>query len=141
MTRLRGPIGGLGGRAGRVRRAEADYQQLEAQLLRAPAAQREALAEALGVAPRELARAVPRLGRRAEELAEQHMAKGREAIIGEGKLLNADMAGCSDAVLREKVREMFERYLQKMLSRATGLSRKGATGSQRSLESRRVMLE
>ena len=38
-------------------------------------------------------------------------------IIGEGKLLGSDMAHASDETLQAKVQDMFERYLQKMLSR------------------------
>ena len=55
------------------------------------------------MAPLELARAVPRLGQRAQELAQQHMAKGRQAIIGEGKLLNGDFDECSDLELQGKL--------------------------------------
>lgn len=37
-------------------------------------------------------------------------ARGRDEIIGEGKLLGADMAHASEEVLQEKVQDLFERW-------------------------------
>ena len=37
-------------------------------------------------------------------------ARGRDEIIGEGKLLGSDLAHASEEVLQEKVQDLFERW-------------------------------
>ncbi|CAE7258146.1 phyA [Symbiodinium sp. CCMP2592] len=105
-----------------IKKAEDGLMELEKQISKAPLDVRGPLAEALllpyKASPLEIAKAVPRLHKRAEELAEHHLARGRESIVGEGKLLPAEEAhGASDEQLKSKLLELFERYLQKMLSR------------------------
>eukprot|EP00439_Symbiodinium_sp_Y106_P076076 s270_g15.t1 len=105
-----------------IKKAEDGLMELEKQISKAPLDVRGPLAEALllpyKASPLEIAKAVPRLHKRAEELAEHHLARGRESIVGEGKLLPSEEAhGASDEQLKSKLLELFERYLQKMLSR------------------------
>ncbi|CAE7794103.1 phyA, partial [Symbiodinium necroappetens] len=105
-----------------IRKAEDGLMELEKQISKAPLDVRGPLAEALllpyKASPLEIAKAVPRLHKRAEELAEHHLARGRESIVGEGKLLPSEEAhGASDEQLKSKLLDLFERYLQKMLSR------------------------
>ncbi|CAK9006227.1 unnamed protein product [Durusdinium trenchii] len=83
-----------------IKKAESEFQDLQQKIAAAPLELRGPLAEAFllpyNASPVEIAQA---------------------DIIGEGKLLGSDMAHASDETLQAKVQDMFERYLQKMLSR------------------------
>lgn len=65
----------------------------------------------------EIAAEVPNLSTYARELAEEQLAKGRDAVVGVGKALGPALTTASDSELREAAYGVFERYLQKMLAR------------------------
>jgi len=100
---------------------ESGISELVGKLERAPPAVRGPLAEALrlppGASAREIALEVPKIRDISRDIAETHMAKGRSAIVGPGKVLGPDMSGASDEELRAKLAQDFEHYLTKMLAR------------------------
>jgi len=104
------------------RKAESELSKLVAKLQRSPPAVLGALAEALGLSREasvdQIATEVPNLRRRAKELAQAQMGRPSQDIVGPGRILAADMQGASPQDLQEKLTQMFERYLQKMLARA-----------------------
>ena len=64
------------------RKAESEFQDLQEKIAAAPLGLRGPLAEAFllpyDASPVEIARAVPRLPKRAKEIADHHMARGRQ---------------------------------------------------------------
>lgn len=104
-----------------TKQAESGLRELEQKIARAPLDVRGPLAEALHLpykaSPTEIALEVPKMEARAQQLAENHMQRGRSEIIGEGKLLSSDMEDASDEELTKKLQELFSRYLQKILAR------------------------
>jgi len=104
------------------RTAESEMSKLVAALQRSSPAVLGALAAALGLlrdaSVQQIATEVPNLKRRAKELARAQMSRPSQDVVGPGRILAADMQGASPQELQEKLTEMFERYLQKMLARA-----------------------
>jgi len=103
--------------------AAASFKDLADKIARAPLDARGPLAQALelpySASPEEIAREVPKIRQRATEIAERSLKKPRSEIIGEGKILAPEHLHATEAELRVKLTEAFDRYIQKMLMRVT----------------------
>lgn len=104
-----------------MKEADKHFKTLVAKIARVPVDLRGPLAEALRLpykaSPEDIAKEVPRIRQRAEELAEKTMARPRAQIVGDGQLLGPEMAGATDGEVRAKLVVSFEHYLNKMLAR------------------------
>lgn len=102
-------------------KAQEQYKQMVVSISKAPLDVRGPFAEAMDLpykaTPEAIATAVPKINSKAKALADHHLAKGVSEVVGEGKMLGADMATLSKEELRKVLTDMFDRYLRKMLSR------------------------
>jgi len=98
-----------------------ERKELCLKIARAKAHVRGPFARALDLpadaSPDMIAEKAMRIQQKAEQLAKQRMAEGRDAVVGKGKLLGPQHAHLSDEELHQALVKMMAGYYQKMLAR------------------------
>jgi len=96
-------------------------EAMVARIARAPVDVRGPLAELLKLpyraSPLEIARRLPHLRQRAEEIAATQLSRGRASVIGHGKALGPELADAPDDQVLAKLVDTYEHYLKKMVAR------------------------